>query len=647
MKNANGFIFFMILAAAMLLGWSGNVAAQVWEEWVARYNGPDSLTDRATCLDLSAEGPIFVSGRSTGATGYDIVTIMYNANGAEQWVDRYDGPVPGNDVANDLIVDEMLDDYSYAYVTGFSEEFQKDFVTLKYNSSGQRLWVQRYDGPAHGHDEAVAIAAAAGSDICVTGYSEGVGTDADFLTIQYSQGGAQQWVARDDGGTNRHDEARCLTVDNFGNVYVAGNSDSDSSGFNFDGLLIKYNSAGVLQWTARYDGPEHLGDSFQAIAHDQDGNIYVAGTTTSSSTAHDYLVVKYDASGQQLWAATYNDPTNDDDIAYALGLDQAANVFVTGYCKENWNPQCTTIKYSSNGSRLWVQTYPGLTGQWGYGNALTVDYIGKVYVTGVRGDLTGPYNALTLKYSSDGVQQWSIIYSPPGRMLSESCDIVLTNTLDPIVTGYCSDEGPEDDYVTIKYSQSGPPTPVVLSSFTAAAISAGVQLHWQTASEINCYGWLVERRQDEDDYSDVSPLIPGYGTTEVPHEYSITDASVAPGQTYTYRLEQIDIGGSVTFYDPITITLPLAPMEFRLLGVFPNPFNATAVIRYQLPEAALVSAEIYDTAGAKHASPLRHARLEAGVHEVAIEGSNLPSGIYIYRLRAGDFEAAGKVVLLK
>ncbi|HEX7344354.1 MAG TPA: hypothetical protein VF398_08820, partial [bacterium] len=136
MKNANGFIFFMILAAAMLLGWSGNVAAQVWEEWVARYNGPDSLTDRATCLDLSAEGPIFVSGRSTGATGYDIVTIMYNANGAEQWVDRYDGPVPGNDVANDLIVDEMLDDYSYAYVTGFSEEFQKDFVTLKYNSSG-------------------------------------------------------------------------------------------------------------------------------------------------------------------------------------------------------------------------------------------------------------------------------------------------------------------------------------------------------------------------------------------------------------------------------------------------------------------------------------------------------------------------------
>jgi len=650
MKKANGFFALMasLVAAVMLTGEMAQ--AQVWEEWVATYNGPTNLSDLAWCLDRSAEGPIFVSGGGHGVMGgWDIITVMYNSSGAQQWVDLYDGPAQGSDVANDLIVDEMLDDYSYAYVTGFSEGIQMDFVTLKYNTSGHRLWVQRYDGPAHGHDEAVAIAAAAGSDICVTGYSEGNGTDADFLTIQYSQSGAQQWVARYDGGTNHHDEARCLTVDNFGNVFVAGRGVSDSSsGFDFDGLLVKYNSAGVLQWTARYDGPEHPDDCFDAIEHDQNGNIYVAGTTTDNGADKDYLVVKYNASGQQLWAAIYGDSYNDDDEAWAIGLDQAANVFVTGYCKEYSYPHCTTIKYSSDGAQLWVQSYAGLSNESSWGNALRLDYIGNVYVTGSYGDPDLETFALTLKYSSDGVPQWSILYDSPDSVASEGNDIVLTGALDLIVTGSTFDVGTLQDYLTIQYSQTGPPTPVVLSSFTAAAISDGVQLRWQTASEINCYGWFVERRQDEDGYSDVSSLIPGYGTTEQPREYSFTDESAAPGQTYIYRLEQIDIGGSVTFCDPITITLSTVPLEFRLLGTFPNPFNATAVIRYQLPEATAVSLVVFDLHGqrlrAHSRAPLQ---ISAGVHEIAFDGSDLPSGIYIYRLEAGEFEAAGKMVHLK
>jgi hypothetical protein len=96
-----------------------------------------------------------------------------------------------------------------------------------------------------------------------------------------------------------------------------------------------------------------------------------------------------------------------------------------------------------------------------------------------------------------------------------------------------------------------------------------------------------------------------------------------------------------------TIPEVAIPTESALLGVYPNPFNATTVISYQLAEVSQVSLEIFDVSGRLIESPLHDVWREAGMHEVVFDRSDLHSGVYVYRLTAGDFVGTGKMVLLK
>jgi hypothetical protein len=88
------------------------------------------------------------------------------------------------------------------------------------------------------------------------------------------------------------------------------------------------------------------------------------------------------------------------------------------------------------------------------------------------------------------------------------------------------------------------------------------------------------------------------------------------------------------------------PEDYAVLSISPNPFNPTATIRFALPEAAKVELTVYDVGG-RAVSRVLNAWREAGVHEVTFNGSNLASGVYIYHLKANDFTASGKLVLMK
>lgn len=183
-------------------------------------------------------------------------------------------------------------------------------------------------------------------------------------------------------------------------------------------------------------------------------------------------------------------------------------------------------------------------------------------------------------------------------------------------------------------------TPVVLSAFTASVVPEGVALQWKTASELDCYGWYVQR-----DEVDISPLIEGYGTTEEPHEYAYTDP-VSEG-TYTYCLKQVDIGGAVTLSNPITVTVGAAEVaEYRLAQNFPNPFNPITNISFSLKSSGHVVLSVFDVSGREVANLINGYR-EAGTHEVTFDAMNLASGVYVYRLKAGDFAQTQKMVLVK
>jgi hypothetical protein len=197
--------------------------------------------------------------------------------------------------------------------------------------------------------------------------------------------------------------------------------------------------------------------------------------------------------------------------------------------------------------------------------------------------------------------------------------------------------------------------PIELASFTANAVSNTVTLEWMTISETNTLGFYVERGSSKTGpFTEVSSLIAGAGTSTAQHNYSYADNSVSSG-TYYYRLHQLDKNGAGSYSSVITVTVsgvlgvddkrPL-PTEFALHPNYPNPFNPSTVINYELPRAAYVRLVVYDMLGREVATIVNGAQ-EAGYKSVEFRSANIPSGIYTYRLSAGTFVEVKKMVLMK
>jgi hypothetical protein len=154
-------------------------------QWKSSYLAPNGGYNGAMALALDKSGNIIVVGNTQQlSTGSDITTIKFKPNGDTIWVRTYDGTGDDYDFAYSLV----LDDNDNIYVTGYGTglDFQDDYETVKYSSSGQQLWDMRYDGPAHQADEANSICLDPYGYIIVTGWSTGVGTSRDFCTVKYN-----------------------------------------------------------------------------------------------------------------------------------------------------------------------------------------------------------------------------------------------------------------------------------------------------------------------------------------------------------------------------------------------------------------------------------------------------------------------------
>jgi hypothetical protein len=194
--------------------------------------------------------------------------------------------------------------------------------------------------------------------------------------------------------------------------------------------------------------------------------------------------------------------------------------------------------------------------------------------------------------------------------------------------------------------------PVQMTKFTAMSERMGAELQWSTATEVNCYGFEVERRM-------TSPLsspyqgsgwqkigfVQGAGTSNSPKNYSYTDASVASG-TYAYRLKQIDNDGTFEYSSEAEITLSV-PKVLALNQNYPNPFNPSTTINFTLAEDSHVSLRVFDMLGREVATLANSEMKAVEVHNVLFDASRLSSGLYFYRLDAGKSSLVKKLMLLK
>ncbi len=184
--------------------------------------------------------------------------------------------------------------------------------------------------------------------------------------------------------------------------------------------------------------------------------------------------------------------------------------------------------------------------------------------------------------------------------------------------------------------------PVDLVSFDAINTSGDIRLEWQTASELNNAGFEIEHQFNGAAFASID-FVDGAGTTITTQNYSYILKNPEPGN-YSFRLKQIDFDGSFEYSENISLTL--LPQSYRLEQNYPNPFNPQTRIAFQLPVARDVSLEIFDMLG-RRIAVLLEANLEAGQHTVMFDGSDLPNGTYLYRLKAGPFEEMKTMILMK
>lgn len=348
--------------------------------WTRSYDGPAHGSDIGRGVAVDNVGNIFVTGQSQGSgTGLDFVTLKYAPNGTLLWSRRYSRAGNNSDIPWATVVDRT-DGSVYVAGGSYSTTADFDFLLIKYDANGNRLWVKVYDGAAHGYDFVSGLILDNARNVIITGGSTGVGTDVDFATLKFAPDGTRLWVKRYNSIYNFVDFANAIAVDGSGNVFVTGNSYRSGTECHF--VTIKYDPDGTRLWVADFSNRGI--DIPWAIATDLAGNVFVAGQSATSTTGSDYLLIKYDTNRRELWKRRFNGAGSDTDVATALAVDSFGNAYVTGfsYSGSEEGNDIVTLRYNNSGDLLWQQTFAGTGHHDDLGNALTTDPIGNCYMAG-------------------------------------------------------------------------------------------------------------------------------------------------------------------------------------------------------------------------------------------------------------------------
>jgi len=193
--------------------------------------------------------------------------------------------------------------------------------------------------------------------------------------------------------------------------------------------------------------------------------------------------------------------------------------------------------------------------------------------------------------------------------------------------------------------------PVELSSFTANVLrNGGVQLDWTTETEVNNYGFEVERKVISEQLTSSNwekiAFLEGFGNSNSPKDYSFIDRGINYGN-YAYRLKQIDNDGTFEYSDIIEVNAGNIPDGFVLEQNYPNPFNPSTVIKFALAESQQVTLNVYDILGNEIAQLFNESAEAGKVYEIEFDALYLSSGVYYYRLSTPQRSLVRKMLLLQ
>jgi hypothetical protein len=503
------------------------------------------------------------------------------------------------------------------------------------------LWTKLYAGPT-GKGAAARVIKVANGFV----YSAGAGDGVHIIRYDSQNPLLPGLVMSYQNAEYAYD----LTVDASGNVYVAARSKASSKGNsvpNYDYITIKFRPDGSLHWARTYAGSRGVADCPQALAVDNEGNVYVTGGTEGINASNAFaaaVTLKYNSNGDLQWVAKL-DEINPGEIAVAgspyesgqaLTIDGNGDVYITGesnrkifiakyagnYAGSGFNPviwknevtegtsgrsigisngnviACgfggALASYSTAGDRNWVRNY---------GSALWDMALSSsaIYATGSLGR-----DMYTVKCDLLGNMQWSNSFNASTNTAFARA-VTFDNCGNVFVTGYISvPEGRNlvNKLPVIKYSESGGNPDWVTYNGTD-----GFDIATDPSGAVYVTGVQNQRTLQ----NMITSKYPGSCTT--------------PAQTVS----------------------PFSTLEengLNSLNNFPNPFKSSTNISFRLAKAGYVSLNVFDLSG-RRIQTLIQGQRNAGQHSVKFSGNNLTAGIYIYRLEADGFSKTGRMILEK
>ena len=240
------------------------------------------------------------------------------------------------------------------YVTGegTNTTFGTSVFTVKYDSLGNEVWVAETPNEEGETSNGTSIVVSDSTgNIYVAGYGCYQGSGDDILLIKYDANGVEQWKTRFNGAVSNSDRGWAIAVDREENIYVGGESYTTDGGN--DVVVLKYASNGVLLWTSYFDHPNNIDDQFLGLELDGDGNA-VVGVLAARGIGHNYFVVKYAASGEEMWNIVENGGSLRHEKG-AIAVDRWNNI----YLARETNQRIIASRYRSSGEKLWESEFSG------------------------------------------------------------------------------------------------------------------------------------------------------------------------------------------------------------------------------------------------------------------------------------------------
>ncbi|NVK62990.1 MAG: SBBP repeat-containing protein, partial [Flavobacteriales bacterium] len=478
------------------------VNAQNSRVWSTYYGG--AIYDVANCVVTDASGNVYMAGFTSSTSGiasggfqntygggtYDAFLVKFDASGNRIWATYYGGN--NTDFANDI----AIDDAGNVYLVGGTKStsgiasggFQNthgggsyDGFLVKFDSAGNRIWSTYYGGT--GWEEARSISTDTTGNVYITGFTSS--------TNSIASGGFQ-------------------------NTYAGGT---------YDSFLVKFNAAGNRLWATYYGGPGNEGYDGNGVATDNFGNVYLTGWTSSLTGissggfqnslggATDVFLVKFDSAGSRVWATYYGGTGNEGAISNILhgknvATDLFGNIYLSGTTQSTTGiassgfqntfgggtNDCYLVKFDSTGNRNWGTYYGGAGDERGWG--VTTDAAGNAYLTGRTNSTSdiasggfqttnfGNYDAFLVTFSPSGSRHCATYYGGTGG------EWVYAPAIDPFGNIYLSGFTFSTSGITsggFQNTFAGGTYDAFLVKFTSCAPSAQCSISFQV-NDVTCSG---------------------------------------------------------------------------------------------------------------------------------------------------------------